>query len=194
MIIVMSTTKTFIHVLLELHTMDEVPNLFTGIYLFYHTNNNHTFFIFKHLNYFLILYCSILSWVQTTIEGLCFAVRNIKMSSFSSIIQIWVLKLCILQMKSKTSPLFLAMIKSLLHVTIRKTFFANAFNRNYNHGEVSEDLKVDLLNHPEYIVLGFVEPSFVWSGFDDPIHPNNIAWFLMGDLLRLSPWSGDLGR
>ena len=44
------------------------------------------------------------------------------------------------------SPLFLAMIKSLLHVTIRKTFFTNAFNRNYNYGEVSEDLKLDLLN------------------------------------------------
>ena len=24
--------------------------------------------------------------------------------------------------------------------------------------------------------------------------PNNIVWFLMGDLLRLSPWSGGLGR
>ena len=31
----------------------------------------------------------------------------------------------------------------------------------------------------------------------DPVRrpdPNNIAWFLMGDLLRLSPWSGGLGR
>ena len=31
----------------------------------------------------------------------------------------------------------------------------------------------------------------------DPVwrpDPNNIAWFLMGDLLRLSPWSEGLGR
>ena len=25
------------------------------------------------------------------------------------------------------------------------------------------------------------------------LNPNNIAWFLLGDLLRLSPWSGGLG-
>ena len=31
--------------------------------------------------------------------------------------------------------------------------------------------------------------------FDPVRRPNlnNIAWFLMGDLLRLSPWSGGLG-
>ena len=28
---------------------------------------------------------------------------------------------------------------------------------------------------------------------DDPIR-NNIAWFLMGDFLRLSIWNGGLGR
>ena len=38
----------------------------------------------------------------------------------------------------------------MLHATIQ-TFFIDAFNRNYNYGEVSKDLKVDLLNHPEYI-------------------------------------------
>ena len=30
----------------------------------------------------------------------------------------------------------------------------------------------------------------------DPVHrpdSNNIVWFLMGDLLRLSPWNGSLG-
>ncbi len=30
-------------------------------------------------------------------------------------------------------------------------FFIDAFNRNYNYGEASKALKVDLLNHPEYI-------------------------------------------
>ena len=29
--------------------------------------------------------------------------------------------------------------------------FIVAFNRNYNYGEAGKDLKVDLLNHPEYI-------------------------------------------
>ena len=28
---------------------------------------------------------------------------------------------------------------------------------------------------------------------DDPTR-NNVAWFLMGDFLRLSPWSGGLGE
>ena len=37
-------------------------------------------------------------------------------------------------------------------------------------------------------LLGFVEPSFVWSGSTTWPDPNNIAWFLMRDLLRLSPW------
>ena len=35
-------------------------------------------------------------------------------------------------------------------------------------------------NYNWWIVLGFVEPNFVW--WPDP---NNVAWFLMGDLLRL---------
>ena len=43
------------------------------------------------------------------------------------------------------------LIKSLFHATIQTTFFIAAFNRNYNYGEVSKELKVDLLNHPEYI-------------------------------------------
>ena len=34
-------------------------------------------------------------------------------------------------------------------------------------------------------VLGFVEPSFVWSGLTTRPDLNNVAWFLMGDLLRL---------
>ena len=38
-----------------------------------------------------------------------------------------------------------------MHATIQTIFFTNAFNRNYNYGKVSEELKVDLLNHPEYI-------------------------------------------
>ena len=29
--------------------------------------------------------------------------------------------------------------------------YTYAFNRNYNYGEAGKDLKVDLLNHPEYI-------------------------------------------
>ena len=40
-------------------------------------------------------------------------------------------------------------------------------------------------------LLGFVEPSLL-----DPVwrlDPNNVAWFLMRDLLRLSSWSGGLG-
>ena len=43
---------------------------------------------------------------------------------------------------------------------------------------------------PPRYMLGFVELSFVWSGLTIRPDPNNIAWFLMGDLLRLSPWSG----
>ena len=31
----------------------------------------------------------------------------------------------------------------------------------------------------------------VFDLVDDPIR-NNVAWFLMGDFLRLSPWSGSL--
>ena len=43
-------------------------------------------------------------------------------------------------------------------------------------------------------LLGFVEPNFLF----DPVRQldpdlNNIAWFSMRHLLRLSPWSGDLG-
>ena len=36
----------------------------------------------------------------------------------------------------------------------------------------------------------------MFDSVDDPTqpNPNNVAWFLMGDLLRLSPWSGGLGR
>ena len=37
-------------------------------------------------------------------------------------------------------------------------------------------------------MLGFVEPSFVWFGLTIWPDPNNIVWFLMGDLLRLSPY------
>ena len=36
-------------------------------------------------------------------------------------------------------------------------------------------------------MLGFVEPSFVWSSLTTWPDPNTVAWFLMGDLLRLSP-------
>ena len=39
-----------------------------------------------------------------------------------------------------------------------------------------------------------MEPSFIWSGSTTRPDSNNIAWFLMGDLLRLSPWSWGLGR
>ena len=28
---------------------------------------------------------------------------------------------------------------------------------------------------------------------DDDLTRNNITWFLMGDFMRLSPWSGGLG-
>ena len=44
------------------------------------------------------------------------------------------------------------------------------------------------------ILLGFVELSFVWSGLTTRPDLNNVAWFLMGDLLRLSPWSGGPSR
>ena len=33
----------------------------------------------------------------------------------------------------------------------KKIIFSNTFNRNYNYGEASKELDVDLLNHPEYI-------------------------------------------
>ena len=69
-IIVMSTTRILIHVLLELHTMIEVLCLSIGIYLFYKSNNNCTFF-YLCFNYFLILYCSILSYFETSTEILC---------------------------------------------------------------------------------------------------------------------------
>ena len=75
--------KIFIHVFLKLHTMVEVLCLSIGIYLFYKSNNNCTFF-YLCFNYFLILYCSILSYVETWTEILCLDV-----------------KLCILQTKSK---------------------------------------------------------------------------------------------
>ena len=39
-------------------------------------------------------------------------------------------------------------------------------------------------------MLGFVEPSFVWFGLTTWPDPNNVAWFLMRDFLRFSPWSG----
>ena len=45
----------------------------------------------------------------------------------------------------------LLLINSLLHAIIQTTFCIDAFNRNYNYEEVSKDLKVDFLNHPEYI-------------------------------------------
>ena len=45
----------------------------------------------------------------------------------------------------------LLLINSLLHAIIQTTFCIDAFNRNYNYEEVSNDLKVDFLNHPEYI-------------------------------------------
>ena len=40
-------------------------------------------------------------------------------------------------------------------------------------------------------LLGFVESSCVY--LDDDLTRNNVAWFLMGDFLKLSPWSGGLG-
>ena len=43
-------------------------------------------------------------------------------------------------------------------------------------------------------VLGFVEPSFIWFGLMTRPYSNNVAWFLMRDLLRLSPWSGGLSQ
>ena len=42
-------------------------------------------------------------------------------------------------------------------------------------------------------MLGFVEPSFVWFGLMTRPDSNNVVWFLMGDFLRLSPWSEGLG-
>ena len=36
--------------------------------------------------------------------------------------------------------------------------------------------------------------SLVVFDLDDDLTRNNVAWFLMGDFLRLSPWSGGLGR
>ena len=40
----------------------------------------------------------------------------------------------------------------ILHASIQFFFlFTYAFNRNYNYGKACKDLKVDLLNHPEYI-------------------------------------------
>ena len=38
--------------------------------------------------------------------------------------------------------------------------------------------------------------SVMFDLIDDPTQPdpNNVVWFLMGDLLRLIPWSGGLGR
>ena len=47
---------------------------------------------------------------------------------------------------------------------------------------------------PRDFLLGFVEPSFAWFDLTTWSDSNNVAWFLMGDLLRLSPWSGGLGR
>ena len=41
-------------------------------------------------------------------------------------------------------------------------------------------------------MLGFVEPSCVWSSWW--LDSNNVAWFLMGDFLRLNPWNEGLGR
>ena len=40
-----------------------------------------------------------------------------------------------------------------LHASIQKFFFlfTYAFNKNYNYGKAGKDLKVDLLNHLEYI-------------------------------------------
>ena len=35
-------------------------------------------------------------------------------------------------------------------------------------------------------LLGFVKPSFVWSGLTTPTDPNNVMWFLMRDFLSLS--------
>ena len=36
--------------------------------------------------------------------------------------------------------------------------------------------------------------SLVVFDLDDDLTRNNVAWFLMGDFLRLSPWNGGLGR
>ena len=43
-------------------------------------------------------------------------------------------------------------------------------------------------------LLGFVEPSYVWSDWQPYLTLIMLHGFLMGDLLRLSPWSGGLGR
>ena len=37
-----------------------------------------------------------------------------------------------------------------------------------------------------------MEPSFIWSDLTTQPDSNNIVWFLMGDFLRFSPWSGGL--
>jgi len=36
-----------------------------------------------------------------------------------------------------------------------------------------------------FLLLGFVEPSFVWSGLMTRPNPNNVALFLMGDFWGL---------
>ena len=43
------------------------------------------------------------------------------------------------------------------------------------------------------MVSGFVEPSFCLVRFDNPTRII-LRGFLMGDLLKLSPWSEGLGR
>ena len=40
--------------------------------------------------------------------------------------------------------------------------------------------------------MGFVEPSLCLIRLTTRSDPNNVAWFLMGDFLRFSPWSGGL--
>ena len=43
------------------------------------------------------------------------------------------------------------LIHSHTYTTIQTIFYLGAFNRNYNYGEAGRALKLDLLNHPEYI-------------------------------------------
>ena len=90
-----------------------------------------------------------------------------------------------------------------------------AFDSKFSHGNdpillLNHETLVSLITHKEHmqlhtiyyyyilsyhhLVVGFCGAQLCLIRLMTQLDSNNVAWFLMGDFLRLSSWSGDLGR
>ena len=57
-------------------------------------------------------------------------------------------------------------------------------------GTIASAYLKDFVYFTKKNLLGSLELNFIWSSLTTRSDLNNVVWFLMGDLLRLSSWSG----